>query len=109
MSSEISHLESNPAWEHNLVCTPTSVLGSKEIVMLLQIVMENVIDGVFTCGGWFNPPPPQVCKILSESSKGVRGARVEHNRFCVTIHFRRVKEEVDLSLSLSLSLSVSVW
>jgi len=45
-----------------------------------------------------------VCKILSESSKGVRGARVEHNRFCVTIHFRRVKEEVDSSLSLSLCL-----
>ncbi len=73
---------------------------------MLQIVMENVIDGVFTHGGWFKPPPPQVCKILSESSKGVRGARVEHNRFCVTIHFRRVKEEVDSSLSLSLSVCV---
>jgi hypothetical protein len=67
-----------------------------------------VIDGVFTRGGWFKPPPPQVCKILSESSKGVRGARVEHNRFCVTIHFRRVKEEVDSSLCLSLSLSLSL-
>jgi hypothetical protein len=41
----------------------------------------------------------QVCQILSESSKGIRGARVEHNRFCVTIHFRCVKEEVTLSLS----------
>ncbi|CAM6037456.1 unnamed protein product [Sphagnum compactum] len=39
------------------------------------------------------PLMDEVCKILSESSKGVRGARVEHNRFCVTIHFRRVKEE----------------
>ncbi|CAM6032532.1 unnamed protein product [Sphagnum compactum] len=35
----------------------------------------------------------EVCQILSESSKGIRGARVEHNRFCVTIHFRCVKEE----------------
>jgi trehalose 6-phosphate phosphatase len=41
----------------------------------------------------------EVCQILSESSKGIRGARVEHNRFCVTIHFRCVKEEVTLSLS----------
>jgi hypothetical protein len=40
----------------------------------------------------------QVCKILSESSKGIRGARVEHNRFCVTMHFRCVKEEVTYSL-----------
>jgi trehalose 6-phosphate phosphatase len=39
------------------------------------------------------PLMDEVCKILSESSKGIRGARVEHNRFCVTIHFRRVKEE----------------
>ncbi|CAK9279074.1 unnamed protein product [Sphagnum jensenii] len=39
------------------------------------------------------PLMDEVCKILSESSKGIRGARVEHNRFCITMHFRCVKEE----------------
>jgi len=35
----------------------------------------------------------EVCKILIESTKVIKGARVEHNKFCVTVHFRRVKEE----------------
>ena len=36
----------------------------------------------------------QVCTILTESTKVVKGARVEHNKYCVTVHFRNVKEEV---------------
>ena len=47
----------------------------------------------------------QVCKILIESTKVIKGARVEHNKFCVTVHFRRVKEEVTWILSLPLPSS----
>jgi trehalose 6-phosphate phosphatase len=30
---------------------------------------------------------------LIESTKAVKGAKVENNTFCVSVHFRRVKEE----------------
>lgn len=36
----------------------------------------------------------QVYNALIESTKAIKGASVEHNKFCVTVHFRRVKEEV---------------
>jgi trehalose 6-phosphate phosphatase len=35
----------------------------------------------------------KVCNALIETTKLIKGAKVEHNRFCVTVHFRRVKEE----------------
>lgn len=36
----------------------------------------------------------QVCKILIEKSRDIEGATVENNKFCVTVHFRRVSDEV---------------
>ncbi|CAM6092878.1 unnamed protein product [Calypogeia fissa] len=41
----------------------------------------------------FLPMMDQVCKTLEENALKVPGARVEHNKYCVTLHFRRVKEE----------------
>lgn len=35
----------------------------------------------------------EVFKLLDDKAKKVPGAQVEHNKFCVTVHFRRVKEE----------------
>jgi trehalose 6-phosphate phosphatase len=35
----------------------------------------------------------KVCNALIETTKPIKGAKVEHNKFCVTVHFRRVKEE----------------
>jgi trehalose-6-phosphatase len=35
-----------------------------------------------------------VCKILEENTKDIEGAKIEHNLFCASVHFRRVKEEV---------------
>lgn len=35
----------------------------------------------------------EVCKLLEDKAKKVPGATVEHNKFCVTVHFRCVKEE----------------
>jgi trehalose 6-phosphate phosphatase len=37
-----------------------------------------------------------VCKILEENTKDIEGAKIEHNLFCASVHFRRVKEEVIL-------------
>lgn len=34
-----------------------------------------------------------VCNILNETTKVIKGARVEHNKYCVTVHFRNVREE----------------
>ncbi|CAI5515620.1 unnamed protein product [Closterium sp. Naga37s-1] len=36
----------------------------------------------------------QVCNELRERLKGVQGAHVENNKFCVSVHFRRVPEEL---------------
>lgn len=35
----------------------------------------------------------KVYTALIETTKLVKGAKVEHNKFCVTVHFRRVKEK----------------
>lgn len=35
----------------------------------------------------------EVFTALIETTKLIKGAKVEHNKFCVTVHFRRVKEE----------------
>lgn len=35
----------------------------------------------------------EVTAALIESTKAVKGAKVENNTFCVSVHFRRVKEE----------------
>ncbi|KAH9541760.1 hypothetical protein CY35_14G083100 [Sphagnum magellanicum] len=36
----------------------------------------------------------KVCKLMEDNTKDIEGAKVEHNLFCATVHFRRVKEEV---------------
>ncbi|KAJ7548048.1 hypothetical protein O6H91_08G115300 [Diphasiastrum complanatum] len=41
----------------------------------------------------FLPMMNEVCKALEQRSKNIQGAKIEHNKFCVSIHFRRVKEE----------------
>ena len=46
----------------------------------------------------------QVFDSLVESTSEINGAKVENNKFCVSVHYRNVDEEVPLSLSLSLSL-----
>ncbi|KAH8942155.1 hypothetical protein BDL97_14G083800 [Sphagnum fallax] len=35
----------------------------------------------------------KVCKLMEDNTKDIEGAKVEHNLFCATVHFRRVKEE----------------
>ncbi|MCO5564756.1 hypothetical protein L7F22_018424 [Adiantum nelumboides] len=41
----------------------------------------------------------EVCSLLKERSKKYRGARVDHNKYCATLHFRCVKEEDWLALA----------
>ncbi|KAJ7535948.1 hypothetical protein O6H91_12G051600 [Diphasiastrum complanatum] len=41
----------------------------------------------------FLPMINEVYKTLDQRTKNISGAKVEHNKFCVTVHFRRVKEE----------------
>ncbi|KAL1216256.1 putative trehalose-phosphate phosphatase C [Cardamine amara subsp. amara] len=38
------------------------------------------------------PMIDEVVKILQEKTKSIPGATVEHNKFCLTVHFRRVDE-----------------
>uniref|UniRef100_A0A7I4DKB1 Trehalose 6-phosphate phosphatase n=1 Tax=Physcomitrium patens TaxID=3218 RepID=A0A7I4DKB1_PHYPA len=42
----------------------------------------------------FLPLMEKVCNILVETTKSIKGARVENNKFCATVHFRNVKEEL---------------
>ncbi|MCO5596508.1 hypothetical protein L7F22_050571 [Adiantum nelumboides] len=41
----------------------------------------------------------EIFKLLEEKASKVPGARVEHNKFCVSVHFRCVKEENWLHLA----------
>ncbi|KAJ7558193.1 hypothetical protein O6H91_04G027700 [Diphasiastrum complanatum] len=41
----------------------------------------------------FLPMINEVYKALEEHAKNILGAKVEHNKFCATVHFRRVEEE----------------
>ncbi|PON61589.1 Trehalose-phosphatase [Parasponia andersonii] len=41
----------------------------------------------------FLPMVDEVYKILFEKTKSIPGARVEHNRFCLSVHFRCVDEK----------------
>lgn len=36
----------------------------------------------------------QVRKLLTESTKDIKGAKIENNKFCVSVHYRNVEEEV---------------
>jgi trehalose-6-phosphatase len=38
----------------------------------------------------------QIKEKLQEKTKGIRGAIVEDNKFCISVHFRCVDEEVEL-------------
>jgi trehalose 6-phosphate phosphatase len=38
----------------------------------------------------------KVCQILEANTKDIEGAKIEHNLFCASVHFRWVKEEVTL-------------
>ncbi|CAH8309579.1 unnamed protein product [Eruca vesicaria subsp. sativa] len=41
----------------------------------------------------FVPMIEKVVKILEEKTKGIPGAMVENNKFCLSVHFRRVDEK----------------
>ncbi|KAH7293494.1 hypothetical protein KP509_28G028300 [Ceratopteris richardii] len=41
----------------------------------------------------------EIFKLLEEKASKVNGAKVEHNKFCVSVHFRRVNEEDWLHLA----------
>jgi trehalose 6-phosphate phosphatase len=51
---------------------------------------------VFQPASEYLPLINKVCKILEENTKDIEGAKIEHNLFCASVHFRRVKEEVIL-------------
>ena len=36
----------------------------------------------------------QVYKSLVESTKDIKGAKVENNKFCVSVHYRNVDDKV---------------
>eukprot|EP00250_Pteridium_aquilinum_P035371 c9264_g1_i1 orf=515-1564(-) len=45
------------------------------------------------------PLMDEVCALLKERTKKYHGARVDHNKYCATLHFRCVKEENWLALA----------
>ncbi|XP_021856294.1 probable trehalose-phosphate phosphatase H isoform X2 [Spinacia oleracea] len=47
---------------------------------------------VFQPASEFIPMIEKVYKTLSEKTKNILGASVEHNKFCLSVHFRRVDE-----------------
>lgn len=41
----------------------------------------------------FLPMMDEVCKTLMEKTKSIVGAKIEHNKFCLSVHFRCVDEK----------------
>lgn len=49
----------------------------------------------------------QVFRSLLESTKHIKGANVENNKFCVSVHYRNVDEKVRVILSTRVELDIS--
>ncbi|XP_043808926.1 probable trehalose-phosphate phosphatase D isoform X1 [Manihot esculenta] len=47
----------------------------------------------------FLPMIDEVCKVLVEKTKSIPGAKVENNKFCVSVHFRCVEEKMWAALA----------
>jgi trehalose-6-phosphatase len=73
--------------------TCLSFAGFKHLALLCQQGNDIV---VFQPASEYLPLINKVCKILEENTKDIEGAKIEHNLFCASVHFRRVKEEVIL-------------
>lgn len=58
---------------------------------------NNVV--LFQPASEYLPLMDEVCALLKERTKKYGGARVEHNKYCATLHFRCVKEESWLALA----------
>jgi len=48
-----------------------------------------------------------VVNILEEKTKWIPGAMVENNKFCLSVHFRRVDEKVRTKLMMTKKLSLT--
>ncbi|KAJ7949574.1 Trehalose 6-phosphate phosphatase [Quillaja saponaria] len=48
---------------------------------------------LFQPAGEFLPMIEEVLRLLVESTKDIRGAKVENNKFCVSVHYRNVDEK----------------
>jgi hypothetical protein len=48
----------------------------------------------------------QVYRTLTSRMESIPGAKVEHNKFCLSVHFRCVQEEVCLAIAVCLLQSV---
>jgi len=44
----------------------------------------------------------QVFRLLIEKIRGIDGAKVENNKFCVSVHYRNVNEKVGSQFSQKL-------
>ncbi|XP_010534066.1 PREDICTED: trehalose-phosphate phosphatase B-like isoform X2 [Tarenaya hassleriana] len=52
----------------------------------------------------FLPMIDEVFKILKEKTKSIKGAMVENNKFCLSVHFRRVDEKRWIALAEKVKL-----
>ncbi|OVA01947.1 Trehalose-phosphatase [Macleaya cordata] len=57
----------------------------------IQHKMNDII--LFQPAQEYLPAIQEIVKVLEEKTKRIHGAMVENNRFCISVHFRRVREE----------------
>ncbi|VVA92158.1 unnamed protein product [Arabis nemorensis] len=53
----------------------------------------DIKEVMFQPASDYLPMIDEVVKILKEKTKAIPGATVEHNKFCLSVHFRRVDEK----------------
>ncbi|XP_023632655.1 probable trehalose-phosphate phosphatase C isoform X2 [Capsella rubella] len=56
-----------------------------------QVIFFNQ-EVMFQPASEYLPMIDEVVNVLKEKTKGIPGATVEHNKFCLSVHFRRVDE-----------------
>jgi trehalose-6-phosphatase len=49
----------------------------------------------------------QVYKLLVEKTKSTPGAKVENNKFCVSVHFRCVEEKVFQFPTITITITIT--
>ncbi|KAF4370571.1 hypothetical protein F8388_020157 [Cannabis sativa] len=70
---------------------------------------DNAKGVLFQPASEFLPMIDEVCKQLIEKTKSTPGAKVEHNKFCVSVHYRCVEEKVINFLALSLRAYIYIY
>ncbi|CAN6569574.1 unnamed protein product [Malus baccata var. baccata] len=75
------------------ILVPTGPLNSCDAKNHTAAIDKKESDVLFQPAKRFLPAIQEIRTLLEEITRKVEGARVEDNRFCISVHFRKVRDE----------------